>query len=61
MKMVKMNTCSPNNLVFILAEPITMDNVGDPFNGDPFFITLYAKQVGRFLCFRNGRLEGLVS
>ncbi|XP_067633169.1 homeobox protein 2 [Eurosta solidaginis] len=45
------------NIAF--AQPITMDIVGDPFNGDPFFITLYAKQVGLFLCFRRGRLVGL--
>ncbi|XP_053965937.1 uncharacterized protein DDB_G0283357 isoform X2 [Anastrepha ludens] len=45
------------NIAF--AQPLTMDIVGDPFNGDPFFITLYAKQVGLFLCFRRGRLVGL--
>ena len=37
-----------------------MESVGDIFS-DTFKIALYAKEVGRYLCFRKGKLVGMVS
>lgn len=50
------------NLCFLntFTEFFTMESVGDIFS-DTFKIALYAKEVGRYLCFRKGKLVGMVS
>lgn len=42
-----------------LTEFFSMESVGDIFS-DTFKIALYAKEVGRYLCFRRGKLVGMV-
>lgn len=37
-----------------------MESIGDIFS-ETFKIALFVKEVGRYLCFRRGKLVGLVS
>lgn len=44
---------------FAIIEFFTMESVGDIFS-ETFKIALFVKEVGRYLCFKKGRLVGMV-